>query len=668
MPLLYSLPRSYLVVDYETRGTKDLKKVDPYTYSMDPTTEPMCLGYRFIDWGREYDIGLWEPGDFIPTQWLESVERELPIFAFNVFFERSITENIMGPRYNWPIPKHAQWRDIAASCYSLALPSKLVDICKVLKIDEQKDMEGHKLMLSMCKPTKKGGWVESDEDKQRLYEYCRQDIATEHDLLKTVGDIYPGEYPVFNTDQHINWRGIYCDTETVGSAIKLFKKYSKRETARLNFLTNYEIKTVNQTQKIRDHLKERFDLDLPGLDKAIVKDTLARDDVPTEAKKILEIRQALGRSSVKKYQRMLDSADEHQRIRGHLIYCGAGTTGRWAGQGFQGQNMTKADLAEGDEGNVEIEVFIDAVNRGDTVWINTMYGNIVKAMSWFVRSMLQASPGHELFVIDYASIEARVLAWFAGQKDLIQVFVDGLDPYIVMATTIYGVPYDQVTPFQRWVGKQAILGLGYQMWWPKFQAQCARYGVEISDDLAEKTVVTYRRKMYKIKNLWKDLDTIAKTAIRNPGMVCKCGKVTFRYEKGFLFCKLPSGRKLAYFGAHIVEEEDNWGRMKEVIRYWGYKSKEGGSKVWMLLTTYGGKFAENIVQGMARDILAAALVRFEQSHKYKTVLHTHDEIVAECPTGTGDMDEVTQLFEELGDEYEGLPIASEGWKGQFYRK
>lgn len=290
----------------------------------------------------------------------------------------------------------------------------------------------------------------------------------------------------------------------------------------------------------------------------------------------------------------------------------------------------------------------------------------LQLLSHSLRGVIVAPPGKKLFVADYASIEARVLLWCAQDEDGLQKFRDGVDLYCDMASSIYNRTITKEHKTERQLGKTAILGLGYQMGAKKFHATCLLQGIEIDEALAERTVTAYREKYWRVRKLWYDMETAAGEATYDkPGTEYTCGPTKWFVEGRFLYCQLPSGRKLAYPDPKIKTMPTSWGAMKQSLTYMGMNAT---TRKWHRQTSYGGLLVENCVQAISRDCLAEALKRCEASKVYLPVLSVHDEIICEAHEHLGQLEEFDALVAQVPEWAPGLPIATEAFAARRYRK
>lgn len=703
-----------LTIDFECRSPVDIKKAGPWVYAEHPDTDVMCLAFKIDD-----EIpGLWIPDRYgflgglkrltgagfegvTSTSELRRIVRRADIIeAHNAEFERSIWRRLMMPRYGWDNVPDRTWRCSAAKAAAFGLPRSLDGAAKALKLPVEKDQEGYRLMLKMCRPRKprKGEapglyWHEDPEDLKRLFQYCVQDVVTEHALSAVLPDLSPKEQEVWFVDQAMNERGILADVDSSTVIIHAIDEYKKDLEEALADLTFGQITTAKQAARIAEYCG------LPNVTKATVAAALDTD-LNTNIRRVLEIRRELGLSSISKFDAILDRACRDKRLRANAMYHGAVPTGRWAGKGVQLQNLPRAGI-DPDAFELALGLFQDR----DFVWMENLFGRDPIALAQaLIRPMIMASPGHDLVCADFSSVEARVLMWLAGQRDGIEFFKSGADIYCEMASTIYdGRPISKKDKIERQVGKHAILGLGYGMGAPKFIITCKVQGnIDVDKKLARRAVKAYRGKFPNVRQLWYNNERVAIEAVGTEKPV-ECGPVTWLREDRWLFCILPSGRRLVYpYPALIVEpafiypcvNEDGdettvmivgkqnlearlkkrlsdedlkcigkpIEREKSILTHMGVAQGQ-----WVRESTYGGKLVENIDQATARDLMAEAMLRHEAAG-YKVLMSVHDEIIAEAPEGFGSVEEFERIMAELPPWAAGCPVAAEGWRGKRYRK
>ncbi len=674
-------------VDFETRSACPLRKTGSWRYSLDKTTEILCLCYRLPFWDAGV-VGLWSPE--VPSidlpanqdadtlfELFDWIETGGLVEAHNAFFERGIWQNVFVPLGAPPILP-SQWRCSAAKAAALSLPRSLDGAVEALALPIKKDLEGGKVMKKLTKPRKprkkeRETWAkthgdtphpivywESPELFNTLFAYCQQDVLAEEALSEHIPDLPNSEVEVYLLDQIINERGFLIDQEAVSTALTLIAAETTALNTELQTLTNGKVKKATQrAQMLKWFAGEGLDLD--NTQKETIALALDRQALAPTARRGLEIVRELGRSSTAKYEKMALWMCPDDRVRGGMLYHGA-STGRWSGAGVQPHNFPKGKLKHWD-----MEDAWAILNTGDRELIISLYGGVMEPLSQGLRGAITASQGKRLFVADYAAIEARVLLWLAREIGALQVFREGGDIYCDMATDIYGyyvLPNPEKPPPERMLGKVAILGLGYQMGASKFVATAATYGITITEQFAKQVVDAYRGKFTRVVDLWRDQQEAAIEAVESRQMVECLPSTTWHVEGMFLYCTLPSGRRLAYPEPEVRLRTMPWG-----AKMWGltFMGVDALSRKWKRQVTYGGMLVENIVQAVARDVMAEALLRVEASEVYTPILSVHDEIVAEADE-RGDIREFERLVAECPEWADGCPIAVEGFTAFRYRK
>lgn len=669
-------------IDFETKSEVSLRKSGVWRYSVDKSTDILCLAFRLPGWeaGR---TGLWHPGFpslGIPRSGVDSdvwelfdwIEGHGVIEAHNAWFERCLWGNILGPRYGFPEIAHDRWMCSAAKAASHALPRGLDDALAALGLDIRKDQPGGKVMQRMSKPRRSRKKEREEWDEQgiehptvfhldrdsldKLFAYCRQDVLAEEALSRAIPDLSAAEQQVYLLDQLINQRGFQIDPVSVQRALTLISSETHRLNTQLSQITAGSVGKATQRAQLLRWLHGQG-LSIEDTSKETITGLLAENSsvslTPTVSS-ALRILQQLGKSSTAKYTSMALQMDpQDHRIRGGLLYHGA-STGRWSGSGVQPQNFPKGRLKSSME----------------ETWAGLLRGepceNVMEVLSSALRGAITAGPGKLLFVADYAGIEARVLLWLADDQEGLEIFRQGRDIYLDMAESIYGRPLTKAdNPKERDLGKVAILGLGYQMGWVKFiDTALAMGGVVIDDLLSQQTVEAYRRKYWRVKEMWWNQQEAAIRAVSFRGQKVSCGKVSWEMPKKgrFLYCTLPSGRKLAYPDAEVTPKMTPWGEIRPTLTYMGINPF---NRKWQRQTSYGGLLVENITQACSRDLMAEALLRCEENG-YPAVLSVHDEIISEAESG--DVKEFEALVACLPKWAEGCPVKAEGWKGLRYRK
>lgn len=632
-------------IDFETYSECDIKTAGGYNYAAHPSTEVICMAWAIDD----EEPQLWVPGDPIPDRLYDALDGAGEIWAWNAAFERAVWHHQMH-KHGWYCDiDPSQWNDTAALAAILALPRALGQCAQVLSLAEQKDTRGRYLIQRLCQPYR-GERRRDPELLDELYSYCKQDVRTERaikNLLLPYKPMSDNERQVWLLDQEINWRGMGIDVTNVENAIDLIFQTAERLNERAKEISGGVLPDVGSRARVMAWASSRG-YTLTGYDKNAVLEALADPALPDDVRQVLEIRRTLGKASTSKYQSMLNLAGADNRARGVFSYHGA-QTGRWAGRGFQPQNLPRP--AFGDTDNC-IKLF----DQRDPEIIETLYGDPMVALSSCLRGMIVPAEGNRLLVSDFSAIEARVLAWLADEQGPLDVFREGGDIYCHAATGIYNRTITPKDKDERQIGKVAVLALGYQGGVGAFQTMAKAYRVEVADEDADRIKVAWRKAHPKIVRFWYALEQAAQNAVRHKGHAFEAGPVTFRVVGNFLFAKLPSGRRLAYYQPRNGHDG---------LEFWGTDSKLGGR--WAKLTTYGGKLCENVTQAVARDLLAEAMLRLE-NHGYNVVASIHDEIICELPKGVGSLENMEEFMCELPEWAAGLPMSAEGFECERYRK
>jgi DNA polymerase len=641
----------------ETRSRLTLggpSSVGAYRYAEDPSTHVHCVAWALrTDHGVLTDVHLWKQGDdllgeaSIVNDWLAHVrDPEVVLVAHNVEFEKSILRE----KFGLDIPVE-RWDDTAARSARMSLPRALEDACPALGLEAVKDVEGSRVMLKLAKPRKISKenrdefWSSASkpEDFERLYEYCKDDVRAMIALDEALPPLSSEERAIWELTIRMNERGVKLDVPS----ILLAKKISDDETAllaeRFKALTGFSPGQVAKAATF---------LGLGSLDKQAVRNALKDEPAGTPRREALELRKKVGRSSLKKLDAFLRVALKDGRARGSLVYAGAERTLRWSGSGFQPQNIPKGI------GEALFEAF-ESLRLG---LFHESYEEPLRVLTEILRGFLVGP----FLVGDFAQIEARVLAWLAGQADLIATFAANGDPYSEMAAAIFGYPVTKktvdptlpegVTP--RFIGKTVVLGAGYGLGSAKFLTQLDKqFDVQIDEALADRCIRTFRRRYTAIPKLWETLERGFKFVLRNQSKKVKVGPVFMGMtEDGSnAFIELPSGRKMFYRNAHLDADGE--------IRYFGRNLYAGGR--WEEVATYGGKTTENVVQAVSRDLLAAAMLRLDAAG-FRLVLTVHDEVVSE--DGPERLKEFERLLLVAPPWAAGLPLGVECFATERYRK
>ena len=651
-------------IDLETRSALDLRKTGVYPYAAHPTTDVWCASYALP--GEE--VKTWLPGAPCPRDLADYVRSGGAIHAWNAQFERIIWRDILTPRYGWPLPELEQWHCTAAAAAAMALPRSLGDAAAALGMEEQKDDGGRALMLRMARPRKprKGEdpeallWTDNPEKLRELIAYCEQDVRTERGIAEVVRELGPIEREIYLLDQRVNDRGVGIDLELVEAAERIVKTGTSRANREIAQITKGAATAVTKPADIQAWL-EGEGVELDNLRKETVRDILAEGGLDEDTRAVLELRSETAKSSTAKLRSMQHASCDDGRARGLLLYHGA-STGRWTGRLIQPQNFPRGDVKAP-------ERFIEPVMAGDYDALAAVAPPLA-IVSALLRAMIKAAPGHVLMAADYAQIEARVLAWLAGAHDLVHLFASGGKVYEEMAAYIYGKPVDQIgkDSHERQIGKNTVLGAGYGMGAKTFVDQVqAQTGVVIEQEEGQRAIDGYRRKYPRIPALWAALNRAAIKAVEFPGTVATAGLggcIRFTIRGRFLWCVLPSGRPLAYADPELREMPVPWGGTRPTVTFMGVNSY---SRKWERRKSYGGLWTENVVQAIARDLIAAAMYRLELGG-YRPVLSVHDEVLCEPPQDHGSLEEMMSLMVKCPTWAKGLPVAVDGWRAERFKK
>ncbi|MGN7613926.1 DNA polymerase [Magnetococcales bacterium HHB-1] len=644
-------------IDFETYSAIDLRKVGVHRYAEHPTTDIWCVAYA-VD---SEPVQLWTPGDPCPEPIQQTVQQGVFV-AHNAHFEVTIWRDVLCSKHGWPEPKPEQWRCTMAMAMAMSFPASLEQAAMAAGLDVQKDMKGRALMLQMSKPRRVENdgtitWWDDDVRKQRLFDYCKQDVEVERALEKRLMPLSAAEQQLWHLDQKINRRGVHIDVLAADAATNLVKISTKKLNNRMRDLTKGAVKSCNQSAALIQWLQSQ-NTKTSSVAKAEVTALLKDETLSPTVREALELRQEAAKSSTAKLKKMLEVSGEDSRARGLFQYHGA-STGRWSGRLLQTQNFPRPSLKQSSIEDALKFIFLEHADA-----IEMIYGPVIDVVSSCLRAMITAAPGYEFIAADYSAIEARVVAWLAGEERVLEVFRGHGKIYEHAAAGIYDVNIDEVTKDQRFIGKISVLALGYGGGVKAFQSMAKAYGVDIDAKKADEIKTAWRETNLRIVQFWSDLENAAVRAIRYPGQVFRAGRIAFRVNGHYLWCRLPSGRLLCYPYPSIEKKETPWGKLKSMVVFKGVNSI---SRKWGKQHTYGGKLAENVTQAVSRDLLAEALVRLE-TNGYPVVMHIHDEIVCEVPEGTADLKLFEALMAATPSWAEGLPVNAEGWVGKRFRK
>ena len=641
-----------LEMDIETFSDVDLIKCGVYAYADSPAFEVLLFAYSF-DGGETRVIDLAQ-GEELPGEVAEAVfDGSVVKTAFNANFERTCLSKYFG-RYLPP----ESWHCSAVQAAVLALPRSLEDVGAVLGLDERKMKEGKELIRYFCvpcKPTKANGGRRRNlpchaPEKWELFKaYCMRDVDVEKAIRGKLCKfpIPEGEMELYRLDQRINDRGVLVDMGLVRQAVKCERLHKEVVTRRAYELTGLE--NPNSVAQLKGWLGENG-VEAESLSRKAVADMIGESD--GEVEELLRLRLLMAKTSVKKYEAMERSVCSDGRVHGLLQFYGANRTGRWAGRLVQVQNLPQNHIED-------LELARRLVREGRFEDVEMLYDSTPKVLSELIRTAFVPEPGCRFVVADFSAIEARVLAWLAGERWRLEVFSSHGKIYEASASAMFHVPIEEVTKGSslRQKGKIAELGLGYGGAAGALVSMGA-LDMGLSEDDLPPLVAAWRRANPHITQFWWDVDKAAVEAVTKRAKT-RAGRIGFEYRSGILFVTLPSGRKLAYVKPRMAVNK--FGR--EGLTYEGILE----NKKWGRIETYGPKLVENIVQGTARDLLAEAMLRVERKG-YPIVMHCHDEIIAEVPEGMGSVEEMCEVMAVRPSWAEGLPLRADGYECPFYQK
>lgn len=637
-----------LSIDIETYSDVDLSKSGVYPYAESDNFEILFFGYS-VDGHPPQVIDL-ANGEQLPDDIIAALTDPNVIkTAYNAMFERICISKHLGlPKGTYLDP--TQWHCTMVWAATLGLPMSLAGVGAVLGLDKQKMSEGKDLIKFFCIPDKDGNrhHPKVHPGKWELFKSynCRDvevEIAIQQRLAKyPVPDFVWNEY---HLDQQINDRGIGVDMELVRHAITINEDIKNEITAEIQALTMLD--NPNSVQQMKEWLAENG-METESLGKQAVKELL--ETAPPELAKVLSLRQQLAKSSVKKYDAMLSSHCIDDRIRGMFQFYGANRSGRFSGRLVQLQNLYRNSMPH-------LDTARDLIKADDIETLDLLFGDIPDVLSQLIRTALVPKAPYKRFIVaDFTSIEGVVLSWLAGEQWCLDVFKNGGDIYCISASKIFGVPVVKhgINGHLRQKGKIAELACGYGGSVGAMKAMGAQE-MGLSDDEIQQIVTDWRDASPNIVKLWWDVDRAVKKCIKEKTEANVKGLHIF-CESGFLFIELPSGRRLAYVKPKIGENKFGG----ESVTYMGV----GEQKKWERIESYGPKFVENIIQGIARDILLHAMMNLRD---YRIVAHVHDEVIIEA-TDDITVDEIVQKMCITPRWARGLTLRADGYECEFYMK
>lgn len=647
----------YLHFDFETYSEKDIKKTGVYPYTEDSSFEILMVSFALNDAPVKV-VDCTKLGG-LPEELTELITRpKIKLCAHNATFERLALR-----AYGYDLDP-SRFLCTMVLCYYSGLPGSLDKAAEALGLTEQKDKAGTALINFFSRPQKPNktnpepyrNTRETHPEKWEKYlGYCKQDTVTEraiHDELKSV--YYPKEEKLYYfVDQKINDHGLSVDKKFIKNSIAASAYFSKPLTEEIQRITGLE--NPNSNKALVEWLNGQSEEKITTVDKKTVERLIKSSS--GDLLEVLKLRKKLAKTSVTKYKRALSCICEDGKVRGLVQFYGA-STGRWAGRLIQIQNLPRNSIKS-------LDLARELVRKGDYEALEMLYADPMDVLSQLIRTMFIASPGSLFSVGDWSAIEARLTAWLAGEKWRLDVFNTHGKIYEASAALMFKVPLESITKDspERQKGKIAELALGYQ---GGLGAMLQMGGLEmgLTEGEMKRLVKLFRDANPAIVKLWAELNKAAIEAIKNPGrkiLACK-GRLTFISSVKILQIVLPSGRALYYREPGLTVNK--WGG--ESIYFKGIVKPSGK---WGKVATYGGKLTENVIQAIARDLLANTMFNLYEDG-YDVVLHVHDEIGIEAPKGKGpeSLQALIKAMKRLPDWADGLPINAEGFTSNYYKK
>lgn len=619
-------------IDWETYSRIDIKKAGGMAYAKDDSTNPICLGWAIDD----KPVNLWTPRDPDPTELLDAVANGAYVYAHNIKFDYRIWLYKMCEDWGWPEIHIDQCIDTQGLCATYGLPLSLGAAGEAMGLKMQKEKIGKALIKLLCRPNKKGGqpmWndpVYQFKFKQ-LFQYCKVDVGSMRELVGKLprGHLIPQEHKIWRLTYNMNTKGLPVAYDEAKAIRTRLNSYIEKAMVKVPALTGNQIQKVTQTIKIKEWICDQG-YEVPDLTANTVEEALADEKCTGKVRKMLELRQELGKSSVAKFTKLLEMAilDENGQywIYDNLEFHGAGP-GRWSGRSFQMHNLPRFKLKDPEPWIVK---FMNNQPIEDPV-------GIAKGL---IRPIIKAPKGYKLFVLDYDAIENKILHWLADDQEALTDFRNGIDQYITMASARYGESYgiikegyladDLVYSGMRFMGKVIILGAGFGMGKDTFvKTAKEQFGMIVTEEEAAEAIRAYREKYYLVKKLWNDLKTAAVRAVLT-GKRQTVRNITFGLGvvngSKWLAMKLPSGKCVYYCDPNVqnrfIPKYEHMGKVP-TITHRGRHPKTGK---WWRLPLIPGRITENAVQGSAREVMAQGLLNVEEKMKEMGLIGTvHDE-------------------------------------------
>lgn len=635
----------FMSIDIETYSDIDINKAGVYRYVDTDAFKILLFAYS-VDGGPVQLIDLTR-GDSIPKEIVKALsDKSVTKWAYNANFERVALSRFLGmPTGQYLDPEG--WKCSMVWAATLGLPMGLAKVGEVLALDKQKMSEGRGLIYKFCKPDKKTGQrvlpEEFPEDWETFRRYNVRDVETEMGIQKKISPFPCSDelWQEYWTDQRINDRGVEVDLTLAKNAVAMDAEISKNLMEKMRSLTG--IDNPRSTSQLDMWLREHG-CDMVSLGKKDVAQVIEETDDPL-IRKVLSLRLLISKSSVKKYTKMLDATCSDGRARGMFQFYGAMRTGRFAGRLLQLQNLPQNHIEN-------IGLVRELARRGDLDALSVMFDSVPDILSQLIRTAFVAREGSRFIVADFSAIEARVIAWFAGEEWRMKAFAEGKDIYCASASAMFGVPVVKhgINGELRQKGKVAELACGYGGSVGALKA----FGADkmgLTETEMQSIVDNWRASSPRIVQLWWNVDRAIKQTLED-GTTHRTHGLMFSLQKGILFIRLPSGRRLAYVKPRLIDGK---------ITYEGVSSNKG----WARLESYGPKFVENITQAISRDLLLNAMKQVGPDARI--CMHIHDELVIEADSSVK-LDDICQKMAQVPEWAEGLLLRADGYETKFYLK
>lgn len=646
-----------LGIDIETYSSNNLPDCGVYKYVEAPDFTVLLFAYS-IDNAPAVIVDFAQ-GETLPAEVMAALTDPAVVkTAFNAAFERICLSKYFG--FAEPMDA-AQWKCTMVRAARMGLPLSLGQCGEVLHLADGKMKEGAALIRYFSIPAKNGKRhlpADAPEKWAIFKQYCIRDVDVEQAILRKVRRLEPAAFDeeLYIADQEINDRGVLIDRQLVEAAARFDEEYKAQLLKEAQEITGME--NPNSPAQIKDYIHKATGISISSLNKKNLDDLDKQLIYWPKAQKAIQLRREMGKTSNKKYSAMLNCVCADGRIHGLLQFCGAARTGRWAGRLVQVQNLPQNHLESLDEARY-------LVRQGDLDEFEMNYGNVTQVLSELIRTAFIAAPGHTFHVCDFSAIEARVIAWLAGESWVLDIFRQGGDIYCATASQMFGVPVEKHgrNAELRQKGKIAVLALGYGGAVAALEAMGgARLGLTESEE--KEIVRLWRDSNPRIVRLWAIIEKAAITAINTGKDVPIHRGIVVGRKWGMLTITLPSLRTICYPRATVgTEYNDGWRGDHDIIEYEGLNQT---TKKWGNIRTYGGKLTENVVQAIARDILGIVILRARKAG-LPVVFHIHDEIIVEAAEGQT-LEQVEALFSEPISWCRDLPLKGAGYTTPYYLK